>query len=96
MAKPLTAVVPAAAASVSSAESAKSAVSWGAIFAGAVAASALTLLLTLLGSGLGLSVASTAEEPTASGLVAAVIRALASQPSPPRQPVAEPPAKDTI
>ncbi|WP_082492537.1 uroporphyrinogen-III synthase [Arthrobacter sp. Leaf69] len=45
---------------------------------------------------LGLSVASTAEEPTASGLVAAVIRALASQPSPPRQPVAEPPAKDTI
>ena len=45
---------------------------------------------------LGLSVASTAEEPTASGLVAAVIRALASQPSTPHQPVAEPPAKDTI
>lgn len=45
---------------------------------------------------LGLSVASTAEEPTASGLVAAVIRALASQPSPPTQPVAEPPAKDTL
>ena len=39
---------------------------------------------------------STAEEPTASGLVAAVVRALASQPSPPIQPVAEPPAKDTI
>ncbi|WP_144671950.1 uroporphyrinogen-III synthase [Arthrobacter sp. U41] len=45
---------------------------------------------------LGLSVASTAEEPTASGLVDAVIRALASQPSPPTQPVAGPPAKDTI
>ncbi len=45
---------------------------------------------------LGLTVASIAEEPTASGLVAAVIRALASQPSPPHQPVAEPPAKDTI
>ncbi|MET0359456.1 MAG: hypothetical protein ABW055_08460 [Pararhizobium sp.] len=58
MAKPLSAAIPAAAASVSSAESAKSAVSWGAIFAGAVAASALTLLLTLLGSGLGLSLAS--------------------------------------
>ena len=45
---------------------------------------------------LGLSVAATAAEPTASGLVAAVIRALASQPSTPHQPVAEPPAKDTI
>jgi len=45
---------------------------------------------------LGLSVAATAEEPTASGLVAAVVRALASQPSPRHQPVAEPPAKDTI
>jgi uroporphyrinogen-III synthase len=45
---------------------------------------------------LGLTVASIAEEPTASGLVAAVIRALASQPTPPHQPVAEPPAKDTI
>ncbi|HEX9225405.1 MAG TPA: uroporphyrinogen-III synthase [Arthrobacter sp.] len=45
---------------------------------------------------LGLSVASTAEEPTASGLVAAVIRALASQPLPSTQPVAEPPAKDTL
>jgi len=44
----------------------------------------------------GLTVASIAEEPTASGLVAAVVRALASQPSPPHQPVAEPPAKDTI
>ena len=45
---------------------------------------------------LGLTVAATAEEPTASGLVAAVVRALASQPSPRHQPVAEPPAKDTI
>ena len=45
---------------------------------------------------LGLTVAAIAEEPTASGLVAAVVRALASQPSPPHQPVAEPPAKDTI
>ncbi|BCW67792.1 hypothetical protein NicSoilB4_25550 [Arthrobacter sp. NicSoilB4] len=45
---------------------------------------------------LGLTVASIAEEPTASGLVAAVVRALAGQPSPPHQPVAEPPAKDTI
>jgi uroporphyrinogen-III synthase len=45
---------------------------------------------------LGLSVASTAEEPTASGLVAAVIRALAGPPSPPTHPVAEPPAKDTL
>ena len=45
---------------------------------------------------LGLTVASTAAEPTASGLVAAVVRALAGQPSPPHQPAAEPPAKDTI
>lgn len=45
---------------------------------------------------LGLTVAATAEEPTASGLVAAVVRALAGQPSPPHQPAAEPPAKDTI
>jgi uroporphyrinogen-III synthase len=45
---------------------------------------------------LGLTVAATAEEPTASGLVAAVIRALASHPAPPHQPAAEPPAKDTL
>lgn len=45
---------------------------------------------------LGITVAAVAEEPTASGLVAAVVRSLANQPSPPRQPVAEPTAKDTI
>ncbi|WP_354169633.1 uroporphyrinogen-III synthase [Arthrobacter sp. UYEF36] len=47
---------------------------------------------------LGLTVAAVAEEPTASGLVAAVVRSLASQPqpSPPHQPVAEPTAKDTV
>lgn len=45
---------------------------------------------------LGLTVAAVAGEPTASGLVAAVVRSLASQPSPPHQPVAEPTAKDTI
>ena len=45
---------------------------------------------------LGLTVAAIAEEPTASGLVAAVIRSLASQPSPQHQSLAEPPAKDTI
>lgn len=39
-------------------ESSRSAVSWGAIFAGAVAASALTLVLMLLGSGLGLTMIS--------------------------------------
>ncbi|MCB5283572.1 uroporphyrinogen-III synthase [Arthrobacter sp. AL08] len=44
---------------------------------------------------LGLSVAAVAEEPTASGLVAAVIRALAKE-SPPHHPPAEPTAKDTI
>ncbi|MDZ4352055.1 MAG: uroporphyrinogen-III synthase [Arthrobacter sp.] len=45
---------------------------------------------------LGLTVAAVAEEPTASGLVAAVVRSLASQPSPPHQPAAEPTAKDTV
>jgi len=45
---------------------------------------------------LGLTVAAVAEEPTASGLVAAVVRSLASQLSPPHQPVAEPTAKDTL
>ncbi|OJF92849.1 hypothetical protein AX761_20610 [Rhizobium sp. 58] len=39
-------------------ESSRSAVSWGAIIAGAVAAAAITLLLTLLGSGLGLTMVS--------------------------------------
>jgi len=38
--------------------SARSAVSWGAVIAGAVGATAVSLLLTLLGSGLGLSVIS--------------------------------------
>ncbi|MGY2745666.1 uroporphyrinogen-III synthase [Arthrobacter sp. UYCu723] len=45
---------------------------------------------------LGLAVAAVAEEPTASGLVAAVVRSLDPQPSPPHQSVAEPSAKDTI
>jgi uroporphyrinogen-III synthase len=44
---------------------------------------------------LGLTVAAVAEEPTASGLVAAVIRSLASRPASPPQPVSEHPAKDT-
>lgn len=39
-------------------ESAASAVNWGAIVAGALAAAALTLVLTLLGSGLGLTIVS--------------------------------------
>ncbi len=39
-------------------ESSHSAVSWGAIIAGAVAAAAVTLLLTLLGSGLGMTMVS--------------------------------------
>jgi hypothetical protein len=39
-------------------DAAKSAVSWAAIFAGAVAAAATTLILVLLGSGIGLSVIS--------------------------------------
>lgn len=44
---------------------------------------------------LGLTVAAVAEEPTASGLVAAVVRSLAVRPSPLHQPAAEPRAKDT-
>lgn len=39
-------------------ESSDSAVSWGAIIAGAVAAAAITIVLSLLGSGIGLSMAS--------------------------------------
>ena len=39
-------------------ESSNSAISWGAVLAGAFAAAALTLILMLLGSGLGLSVVS--------------------------------------
>ena len=45
---------------------------------------------------LGLTVAAVAEEPTASGLVAAVVRSLAGRPSPPPQPAAEPTTKDTV
>ncbi|MDI3212493.1 uroporphyrinogen-III synthase [Arthrobacter sp. AL12] len=41
---------------------------------------------------LGLAVAAVAEAPTASGLVAAVVRSLAAPPSPPPQPAAEPTA----
>ena len=44
---------------------------------------------------LGLAVTSVAEEPTASGLVAAVVRSLDPRPHPPRQPAAKHPAKDT-
>lgn len=40
------------------AESSRSAVSWGAIIAGALAASGITVILTLLGSGLGLAMVS--------------------------------------
>lgn len=40
------------------AESAASAMSWGPIFAGSVAAAAITLLLTLLGSGFGMTMVS--------------------------------------
>lgn len=43
---------------VASEESNKSSVSWGAVIAGAVAAAAVSLLLMLLGSGLGLAVIS--------------------------------------
>lgn len=43
---------------VDAAEAARSGVSWGAILAGAAAATALSLVLYLLGSGLGLSAAS--------------------------------------
>ena len=39
-------------------ESTQSAVSWGAIIAGAVVAAAVSLVLALLGSGLGLAVVS--------------------------------------
>ena len=45
---------------------------------------------------LGLTVTAVAEEPTASGLVAAVVRSLASRPSAAPQPAAEPTAKDTV
>ena len=44
---------------------------------------------------LGLTVSAVAEKPTASGLVAAVVRSLAPRPSPHHQPVTETPAKDT-
>lgn len=46
------------AAGVTPVESSKSAVSWAAIIGGAVAASALTLILVLIGSGLGLTMVS--------------------------------------
>lgn len=45
---------------------------------------------------LGLTVAAVAEEPTASGLVAAVVRSLEDRSSPPQHSVADPSAKDTI
>ena len=43
---------------VASTESSQSAVSWGAIIAGALAASTITVVLTLVGSGLGLTMVS--------------------------------------
>jgi hypothetical protein len=50
-----------------SVETSASAVSWGSIFAGAVTAAAVTLLLTLLGSGFGLTMVSpwASENPSA-------------------------------
>ena len=47
-------------------------------------------------ASLGLTVAAVAQEPTASGLVAAVVRSLDHQHSSPHPSVAEPSAKDTI
>ncbi len=47
-------------------------------------------------ASLGLTVDAVAQEPTASGLVAAVVRSLDHQHSPPHPSVAEPSAKDTI
>lgn len=47
-------------------------------------------------AALGLTVDAVAEEPTASGLVAAVVRSLDRQHTPPHPSVAEPSAKDTI
>ncbi len=47
-------------------------------------------------ASLGLTVAAVAQEPTASGLVAAVVRSLDHQHSPRHPSVAEPSAKDTI
>jgi hypothetical protein len=56
-------------------ESAQSAISWGAIIGGAVAAMAITLILIALGSGLGLSAASpwTGEGSTATTLGVATV-----------------------
>ncbi len=50
--------IPATAANVAPIESSKPAVSWGPIFAGAFAASTLTAVLVLVGSGLGLTMVS--------------------------------------
>jgi hypothetical protein len=50
--------IPASSTAVLPEESSRSAVSWGAIFAGAVAATALTSVLILVGSGLGLTMIS--------------------------------------
>jgi uroporphyrinogen-III synthase len=47
-------------------------------------------------ASLGLTVAAVAQEPTASGLVAAVVRSLDHQHSPPHPSAAEPSAKDTL
>lgn len=50
--------IPIAAEVSAGAESSRSGVTWGAIFAGALAAAATTAIMTLLGSGLGLSMVS--------------------------------------
>jgi hypothetical protein len=57
-------------------ESSASAVSWGAIIAGAVAAAAVTLLLTLLGTGLGLTMVSPWSSQSASVMTLSVTTAV--------------------
>jgi hypothetical protein len=57
-------------------ESSASAVSWGAIIAGAVVAAAVTLLLTLLGTGLGLTMVSPWSSQSASVMTLSVTTAV--------------------
>ncbi|OLP58674.1 hypothetical protein BJF93_17745 [Xaviernesmea oryzae] len=60
----------------STAESSTSAVSWGAIFAGAVTGAAVTLVLTLAGSGLGLTMISPFPNESASASTFAISAAV--------------------
>ncbi|MEO8062386.1 MAG: hypothetical protein ABI821_06535 [Pseudomonadota bacterium] len=60
------------AAAISAASPDKGAVSWGAVFAGAVGAAALSLILILLGTGLGLSAVSPWAHEGISGVTASV------------------------